>query len=180
MSVSLCTKRGFAEGAGKSSLINKKRSTNTMTTSITASSLIEETKDFLRETRVSLMHVARNLHAIKAGEEWKSLVSNDNWGQFCESELGISPSMASKLMNTYQHFVIEGGIPENQLMGIDHDKLNSARSLPGTPEEQLSKATHLSRTELKQEKNDAEATPHTPSFSEVCTVCWLAKSNHPL
>lgn len=139
--------------------------------------LINETRELLHAVRGSLIHVAQNLYRIKEEGMWEGRASS--WSEFCESDLQISQSQASKLESIYKHFVIDGGKTTDDLMGLDYEKAYMARKLPGTVDEQLSKAKTLSRVELKHEANDAEPVPHTPDFVEYCKTCGLSRATHP-
>lgn len=141
-----------------------------MTTSIWAPSLvIEKTKELLGGVRHSLVEVMCNLHALKERGGWEAHASS--WGEFCESELNISQSFASKLITVANHYLIEGGFSPDKIEGIDYECLYLAAKTEGTPEEQVAKARTLTRRELKEERNDDEPHEHEPI--SICKHCSI-------
>ncbi len=139
--------------------------------------LLQETKEAFANVRGSVVVAMQRLYKVHESNAWEGVCSS--WSEYVESELGISQSFASKLLSVNQHYLVEGGYSPENIAGIDYEKLNMARTLPGTVEEQVAMARTLSRKELKETKNDAEVTPH--AFEEVCycKVCGLSKANHP-
>lgn len=138
--------------------------------------LLQETKQAFANVRGSIVVAMQRLYQVKQEEVWRQVA--DNWGEYVESELGISQGFASKLLSINNHYILEGGIEPDFLSGIDYEKLNMARTLPGSPEEQVEKARVLTRSELKLERNDAEPVPHTPEWVEFCKVCNVSRTNH--
>lgn len=136
--------------------------------------ILEEAKEKFGRFRESVVDAMAVLYDVQLGEAWKQVA--DSWGEYVESELQISQSFASKLLSTYKYFVIEQGVSQEKLIGVDYEKLNMARSLPGTVEEQLAKASSLTRSELKLERQDAE--PHQYEPVEYCKICHGSKENH--
>lgn len=104
---------------------------------------------------------------------WEGRYSS--FGEFVEGGLGKSQGWASKQLAVYRHFHLEGGI-DQEALELDTEKLYLASKTEGTPEEQLSRAKTLSRSELKAEKNEAQ--PHKGEFRSVCTVCWTPEETH--
>ena len=129
--------------------------------------LIAQTKDLIHAVQGSLIQVGINLHQIKTEGLWEHKA--DNWSHFVESELGISQSQASKLLAIHDHFILKGGLDPQELVGIDYERLYSARKLGGTVEEQVSKAKTLTRRELKEERNEEEPHEHIP----CCVICRI-------
>lgn len=140
--------------------------------------LLDNTIAIFKSVRLSMVHAMINLHEIKTTELWRDRFGS--WGEFVESPdgLGISQGFASKLLTTANHYLIEGKVSPEKLEAIDYERLYLARTLPGTVEEQVAKARVLTRTELKQERNDAEPTPHTPEWVEFCKICNVSRANH--
>ena len=132
--------------------------------------LVEQTKELLHAVRGSLIHVGANLYQIKTSEEWKQYETT--WGAFCEGTLQISQSQASKLLSIHEHFVLKGGMDTKELEGVDYEKLNTARSLSGSPQEQLAKAKTLSRSELREEKVD-DGHIHSGEIVQIHKCCGM-------
>lgn len=135
-------------------------------TEILSREIIEETKLLLGAVRGSLIRVAMNLAQLRG-----SFAAKGEWGSFCEGELGISESFASKLLRVHNTFLAEGKLEPARLEGIDYEKLYLASGLEGTVEEKLAKAETLSRRELKEEKN--EEVPHEHEPIQICRVCSI-------
>lgn len=133
--------------------------------------LLTLTKTAFAKARGSVVEAMQYLWLVKEEEAWKEV--SPTWSDYVSSELDISQGFASRLLGNNQHYLIEGGMTPEDLVGIDHEKLSMARNLPGTPEEQVAKARTLTRRELKEEKNDAEATPHEHEPISICKVCSL-------
>ncbi len=136
--------------------------------------LIEETINIFRGLRVNTLVAMQKLYQLHESGEWKD--KEGNWGSFVEEHLQISQSFASKLLTTYKHYVIEGGMEENQLSGVDHEKLYLAAKIEGTPEEKVAKAKTLSRAELRQEYQEDK--PHAFEAKTICKVCGGSLENH--
>lgn len=139
-----------------------------------ATDLLLDTKDSFRDVREKIVHAMQNLFKVHESKIWESVASS--WGEYVESELGISQGFASKLLSVNRHYLIEAGLYPEKLEGIDYEKLYLAAKTEGSVEEQLARAKTLTRAELKQEKNEKD--PHTPNFVELCTECYVSKANH--
>ena len=149
-----------------------------MNTTLTApQQLLQETKEAFANVRGSVVVAMQRLYKVHESNAWEGVCSS--WSEYVESELGISQSFASKLLSVNKHYLIDGGLSPENIAGIDYEKLNMARTLPGSVEEQTSMARTLSRKELKETRNDAEETPHTPDFVEYCKTCGLSRATHP-
>lgn len=138
--------------------------------------LLTETKQIFATVRSGIVLAMQKLYQVKEEGVWTQVAST--WGEYVESELGISQGFASKLLTVNNHFLLEGSVSPEKLEGIDYEKLYNASKLPGTIAEQIEKARTLSRSELKQERNDAEPVPHVPEFVEFCTFCHVSRANH--
>ncbi len=136
--------------------------------------LILKTRDAFGKVRSSVLEAMQYLWQVKETEAWKE--GYESFGDYVEQDLGISQGFASKLGTINKTFLIEGGLSQEKLAGIDYEKLYAAAKLGGTVEEKLAKAATLSRSELRQESS--EETPHEGDFHLVCTKCWVSKQNH--
>ena len=148
--------------------------------------LLDKTREAFASVRSSIVRAMQLLWKVKETEEWKK-GGYDSFGAYVEGDLGISPGFASKLGTINRVYLIEGGILPEKLEGIDHDKLYAASKIEriqnkdgsfhdATVAEQFAIAQTNSRTEVNQWKSESK--PHTPTFAEVCTVCWVSKANH--
>lgn len=147
-----------------------------MNTDLSIPTLIAETKHLLGGVRQSLVKVMQNLHIIRESGEWREEASS--WSEFCEDSLGISQSMASKLLTAHSAWVLRAGVAPEKLEGIDYEKLYLAAPLltGNNTEEVLAQAKTLTRSELKQTNN--EKAPHEGTFEELCTTCYVSRANH--
>lgn len=138
--------------------------------------LVEETQALLGGTRKVLIKVAENLYQIKNSGEWEGYAAS--WGEFSEGTLGISQSMASKLISNYEKWVVEAGIPAHNLENVDYECLYLAAPLLKETNalEALAQAKTLSRAELRQNRQEKE--PHSFEAKEICRVCGGAKETH--
>lgn len=115
------------------------------------------------------------LWQINEKELWKQKFSS--FDEFVESPDGLDKSRgwASKHLAVYKFFVVEHGFSRERLEGIDNERLYLARNLGGAPEKILSRATALSREELREEVKDAEFGQHRCTLGEErwgrCTKC---------
>ncbi len=136
---------------------------------VVAPTLLEETINLFKNVRASMVKAMVNLYALRENNEWAD--SYSTWGEFVEDGLGISQGFASKLLTVHKAYLLDGGLDENAIAGIDYEKLYAARELPGTPEERVAMAKVLTRRELKDTKNEASAHEHIEV--KICKVCGV-------
>lgn len=129
-------------------------------------SLISQTKELLNAVRGSSVKIGSNLYEIKS-----QLDPNVVWGDLLRDEFDISEGFASKLMSIWRVLVVEGGVSQEKLEGIDGEKLYLATKLEGTAEEKIAKARLLTRRELKEERNDEQPHDHVPV--SICKTCSI-------
>ena len=131
--------------------------------------VLEECSSCFTSARQNLIRGARYLHDISVGKLWQDNFSS--FGEFVEQECQISQSFASKLIAVYNHYLVSGGVSQRNLEGVDAEKLYLALKLPGSPEEQLTKAKTLSRGELKQQKEFEETGEECKHTTLICAKC---------
>lgn len=131
--------------------------------------LLAETAAHFKDARGSLLLGAKGLYEISNEKLYQGLYSN--FGEYVEEACGISQGYASKLISVYTHFTLNNGVSLEKLAEIDYEKLNMARTLTGTVDEQIAKAQTLSRRELREEKNEEE--PHTHEEIKICKICQI-------
>lgn len=132
--------------------------------------LLKLTKAAFTSARKSMVEAMQYLHAVYEEEAWKEV--SPTWGEYLESELGVSQSQASKLLSVNRYYLLEGELNPDEIAGVDYEKLNAARSLPGTVEENLAKAKTLSRRELKDEGVDGGHV-HSGETVEIHKCCGM-------
>jgi hypothetical protein len=133
---------------------------------LTIRTLVDNTRGLLNAVRGSSIKIGQNLYEIK-----QQLPKEQDWGDFLRDEFDIGESFASKLMTIHKVFVLEGGVSQEAIEGIDGEKLYLAAKLEGTAEEKVSKARLLTRRDLKEEKN--EEVPHEHVPVSICKVCSI-------
>lgn len=133
--------------------------------------LLEKTEQLFHSARVSFIEAASALYDCREQEVWKE--QYESWADFLEV-LGLSQSAGSKMLSSYEHFVIEGGVSHAKLATVELEKAYLAIELTGTAHEQIEKASLLSRAELKEQKV-FEKTGQEHVHSYVCRIC-----HHPL
>ena len=136
---------------------------------LTTVEILKEAAGYFKGARQNLMAGAELLHKIKAEELWKG--KHESFSEYLEEDCQISDGMASKLIQVWQFYVIEGGFRGEKMIGADIEKLYMAAKLKSSPEKALSQALTLTRQELKSELNDPDDTCKHPATYKVCTIC---------
>ena len=138
-----------------------------MNTEITlVEELVENTRSLLNAVRGSSVRIGENLYNIKA-----QLDKDTDWGDFLRDEFDIGESFASKLMKIHQVLVIEGGVSQEDIEGIDGEKLYLVAGLEGSAQERVSMARTLTRREIKEQRNDQKPHEHIPVA--ICKICSI-------
>lgn len=130
-------------------------------------SLIEQTRSLLNAVRGSSIKIGENLYTLK-----QSLEAGTDWGNLLRDSFDLSESQASKLITVYKLYVLEGGISPAKLEGIDTERLYLAKSLEGSVEEKLAKATTLTRRELREERVD-DGHVHSGELVTIHRCCGM-------
>ena len=138
-------------------------------TSLTVQNLLEQTKEAFERVRFSVVGAMVALAKVKAEDAWSEVAQS--WGEYVEGELGISQSFASKLLSVHSHYISEGAVSPEKLIGIDYERLYLSAKTGGTIEEQIEKARTLTRSELKAERGEADQHEHQPIT--ICKVCQV-------
>lgn len=130
--------------------------------------LLQETKEAFANVRGSVVVAMQRLYKVHESDAWQGVCSS--WSEYVESELGISQSFASKLLSVNNHYLVQGGLDPEIIAGIDYEKLNMVRSLPGTLDEHLSMARTLSRKEIRDSFGESIKCEH-PKTYVICADC---------
>ena len=136
--------------------------------------LLEETKEAFGAIKGSVVVAMQKLYEVFTSEAWREV--SDSWGDYVESELGVSQGFASKLLTVNKTYLLEGAVSPEKLAGIDYEKLYMARNLEGPIELRIEKARTLKRSDLRKERQDDE--PHPFEELIICKVCHGSKENH--
>ena len=134
-----------------------------------------EGKDLLKEcilaftaAKNSLFEAAQMLWFIRRDEVWKD--EYDSWTDFVQNGIKMDKGRVSKLLTSYEHFVVQNGVELAQLTEAQEESLYLASKMEGTVDEQLAKSLTLTRSELRaQSLYEKTGEEHECSFR--CTVC---------
>lgn len=121
--------------------------------------------------RQNIYEGASLLYRINEENLWKE--GYDSFGEFIEQECQLSQGYASKLIQSWKFYIVEGGLSHEKLNGVDAEKLYLALKLPdGTPEKRLIQAQTLSRQELRAElaEKDGVDCLHEKTIT-ICASC---------
>lgn len=113
------------------------------------------------------------VYQVYQQELWREKFSS--FGEYVESPEGLNKSQgyASKLRSVEEHYIVKGNLAPEKLEGIDYECLYLAERLPGTVEEQLSMARTLTRREIKETLNEAEAHVHSGETVTIHKCCGM-------
>jgi len=133
-----------------------------------STTVLDETASFFTTARQNLMAGAAGLYKIRTEELWK-----EKYASFAEylEDIQVSQGMASKLISTFQFYVLDNGFSQAKLENIDHEKLYLALKLEGTAEKKYTSALTLSRQELRQEVIDPNDECTHPETIKICASC---------
>jgi len=125
----------------------------------------------LKDARRNLVDGAAYLWQISTKKLWKD--KYNSFADYLEEECQISESVASKLVQIYDHYVIKGGLDHERLREIDTEKLYLGMRTDGTAEEQVNRAAALTRGELRDEIHEDEDGHDCAHDSTIviCTKC---------
>lgn len=130
--------------------------------------LLGRTKLAFQNARSAIIDAIALLYQVREENAWEGQFGSFN--EFLEEGCQMDKGQASRLLTAYEHFAINGRVELAQLRAVNPEKLYLASSLPGTPEEQLAKATTLSRSELNIERAD-KGGEHECAYIEICKFC---------
>lgn len=130
--------------------------------------LVETTRSLLTRGRELLVQVAYNLHTLRESGEWKE--THETFPKYCQEVFELSQSTTSKYMAVVEYFSAKF-LPED-IGPVAIENLYMAAKLPGTPEENLSKAKTLNRSELRSESVDGGHV-HSGETIEIHKCCGM-------
>lgn len=123
--------------------------------SITPRTVLKQAAGFFKDARRSIYEGAALLYKIEQEKLWEGAYSS--FTEYVEEECQLSRGFASKLLQVWKYYAIEGGVLPQNLSGVDSDKLYFAMRLPsGTVEERLVKAREWNRGDLRAELSTTE------------------------
>lgn len=138
-------------------------------TNISTKDVLSQGADAFKSARQDVLEGARLLYLISKEELWKERF--DSFEAYVEDECKIGKSFASKLVQIWQNYVVDGCLAAKQLEGVDTEKLYLALQLPGGADKKLAQAQTLSRQELRQELRDPDDACEHPNQGLYCKSC---------
>lgn len=138
-----------------------------------STTILKDASEAFKSARRGVYIGVALLYRIQKENLWEGQFSSLN--EYIEQECQISKGYASKLLQSWKYFVVDGGVLRQNLIGIDPDKLYFALRLPkGTIEQRLVKAREWNREDLRAELAivDGEECKH-PADKRViiCSMC---------
>lgn len=111
--------------------------------------ILDKATDCFKHARGSLMQGAKYLHQISKEELWKGKYSSFN--EFVEQDCQLSAGYASKIVKTWEYYVVQNGVSPAKLAAVDVEKSYMAIQLNGEAEHKLIKASEWNRQDLKDQ-----------------------------
>lgn len=135
--------------------------------------ILKEAANCFSQARKNVYQGAEFLYQIQKHAMWEGSYSSFN--EYVETECQLSKSYASKLIQVWTFYVIEGGLPQKDLLEIDAEKLYLSTKLPrGSVEQRLVRAREWSRDDMRAElASDEHGDCRHPKDKRVvlCGVC---------
>ncbi len=132
--------------------------------------LLLKTQQAFQQVKGSVVQAMQYLWLVKEEEAWKEV--SETFSDYIRDHLDISQGFASKLLAVNKHYLIEGAVSPEHIVGLDYEKLYIAQQTAGTAEEHIEKARLLSRRELREEKVD-DGHIHEPETIEIYKCCGM-------
>lgn len=133
--------------------------------------ILTKAAECFTNARKNVYEGASLLYQIDQEKLWEG--NYDSFGEFVEQDCQLSQGYASKLIQSWKFYVVDGGLSQRKLEGVDAEKLYLALKLPeGTPEKRLIQAQTLSRQELRAEltEKDGVDCQHEKTIT-ICASC---------
>lgn len=147
---------------------------------IVSNEFVRETIDLVKSIETRFLELGARLYKIRTERLWEG--TYDSFNSFLEV-IHLTAGNASILASVHEHYVLNGGIKQEQLAGIPYSNLYEA--IPLIEKEGVTsaavKAETLTRSEIKEEVRDQKLGVHEHSIGEerwgVCTCGKFIKIN---
>lgn len=140
--------------------------------SLARTDLLTEAADCFHDARKSIMAGASLLYEIYQTNAWEGRYSS--FTEYVEQECQISKGMASKLIQTWRYYVIEGGVSQAKLEGVDAEKLYLATKLnSGSPQERIVMAREWNRDDFRAELSTIHGVECQHPDEKRVTLCGV-------
>ncbi len=134
-----------------------------------STNLLDHTEQLFRSARLSLIEAAAALYEVRKTEAWKE--RHETWQDFLFT-ISVSQPQASKMLAVFEHYAINGGVSHAKVAEVDLEKLYLSTGLEGSPEEQVTKASLLSRSEIRAQRvYETTGEEHEHRYITFCEVC---------
>lgn len=130
--------------------------------------ILKDCADSFKAGRHHLMMAVAMLYEIKEKELWKGKF--DHFTDYIEEECKMDKGQASKLLLSYEHFVVNGPVEPAQLEKVNPERLYLAMKLKGSKVQQFKQALLLPKSDLKQQAV-YEQTGEECAHKETITIC---------
>ena len=133
--------------------------------------ILDEAARLFTAARVNLIAGTELLWKIREEKMWEGSFSS--FSEYLNSECQISDGQASKLLKSYEYFVITHGFGQDKIAGVDFEKLYLSTSLPFEPEGQLLRAKEWTRQEIRDQLSSGPEgdCKHDCPHVEICSRC---------
>lgn len=131
------------------------------------SNFLRETIDLVKQLETRFLELGARLYQIRTKEMWKEMY--DSYQEFLDVAK-ISPGNASILASVHEHYVVNGGMKQEKLIGAPYSTLYEAIPLIERDgvEKVVAKAKLLTRAEIKEEVREEK---HGECEHELITIC---------
>lgn len=117
--------------------------------------ILHDCSEAFKAARRSVYEGAALLYQIQQENAWEGHFSG--FSEYVEQECQLSKGYASKLLQAWEFYVIEGGVSPRNLVGVDAEKLYLATKLPsGSVQQRFVKACEWSRSDFRDELASSE------------------------
>lgn len=133
--------------------------------------ILEKCAESFKAGRHHLILATALLYEIKSKELWKE--KHETLTEYIEEECKMDKGQASRLLASYEHFVVNGPVEHAQLENVSLERLYLATKLKGSKATQFKQALLLQRGELKKQavyEQTGEECPHTTVIT-ICAKC---------
>lgn len=144
-------------------------------TNLIEKNLVEETRSLLKTGKELLVKVAYNLHSLRESGEWKG--EYESFPKYCQQEFELSQSSTSKYLTIADYYSTKY-LPE-EIGPVDVEKLYAAAKLPGTLEENLSRAKTWSRADFREQVAEDKDCKHEKTYT-ICSGCGTRVYNETI
>lgn len=139
-----------------------------------AQTVLKEASDCFKNARRSVFEGVELLFCIQKETLYDGAYTS--FWEYVEQECQLSRGQASKLLQSYEFYVLKGGVSHAKLTDIDPEKLYLALKLPtGTVEQRLVKAREWNRRDLQdalsEDENGGQCTHPADKHVTICGVC---------